>query len=771
MRLKFVLVFTVFVVAGCAEPEVEIRYLQADCGCDDEPQASRASVATDAARQSDSQMSGSEDAQISLPDASLEDAGPDIAESEQDGQASDVDEGDPQEVTEGSGVTEGSALSIHLSDLDGLLYYGLGVEPGTPLGSVGDTVVGAIVLPAIIQLTDDEFIIRVFDLAVYQAVDGPDGILESYPYEMLDEETIRVDFDEPLTSLEVQFWQNCVYKMDIFSLYEEPVYEDSLLTWSALELYVSQDCGNQGMQSSLGVNVHFLRKMDANPDYQPRVAPSDTSFGFFKISTDEETYLTRLPDITPDSEDGGVIYHVAHDFPEHLRPFVDNVFDAWNDVLEDTVGVRPFTVLDAPASLVPWDPRYRVVYWDESKSLGAVAPFLEDPLTGEMFDTDVIVWLSDVEDLIERYAEFFEEHPEVLDWTGGVGDSADEKTPPSWPYFEPSDFDSWHEDRLPTDWNEGRELPPRVLKRRAFERRPVHPLHVAQFMQTVGMSLTNDEIEAYILVDFLIHEVGHNLGLRHNFRGSMDHDHFEFIGDASASSTTTMDYVVGMTRPGSYDRDAMRMGYGAGPESDDYHYCTDEDVGLDPACAPWDYGHPVLFALGVLDAMVEEYPIDTATNAIEGASYEGEWNKHFNRIRQFFNTEHEQWDSELPVSTFAALLERVVCETPCVNHLYLRQQWALYLLYSKFVFNDDWQDFPPLTDEQATTLLDTYFTLVLDATQPLGLKETIIIKLPTSAVSGASELLDDLESTLASIEAPTEDEQTLLAWVLEAKAG
>jgi hypothetical protein len=158
-----------------------------------------------------------------------------------------------------------------------------------------------------------------------------------------------------------------------------------------------------------------------------------------------------------------------------------------------------------------------------------------------------------------------------------------------------------------------------------------------------------------------------------------------------------------------------------------------------------------------------------SSNEIEGAYYEGEWNEHFNRVRQFFNTEHEQWDSELPVSVFEDLLDRVVCEAPCVNHLFLRQQWALYLLYTKFVFNDDWQDFPVLTETQATTLFDTYFMLILDAEQSLGLKETIIYKLPTSSVSGATELLNDLESTLSSIEEPTDTEQTLLSWVQDAQ--
>ncbi|MEE2779150.1 MAG: hypothetical protein VYE15_01405, partial [Myxococcota bacterium] len=104
---------------------------------------------------------------------------------------------------------------------------------------------------------------------------------------------------------------------------------------------------------------------------------------------------------------------------------------------------------------------------------------------------------------------------------------------------------------------------------------------------------------------------------------------------------------------------------------------------------------------------------------------------------------------------------------PCDTHLWFRQQTALYLLYTKYVVNDEWQDFPGLQPEQIDVLFQSFFQLITDPGQSMGLKQTIIGKLPTSAVPGADGFRQDLEDHFAALEAPTEDEQQLLTWLQE----
>jgi hypothetical protein len=657
---------------------------------------------------------------------------------------------------EGDGIADSDGIVLHPDSLDGLWYFGLGVEPSTPLGTIGNTAVGIILMPSIVELVDGVMTIRAFDTESFAPVEGSDGVIEQYAYEAWgDGGEVRLDFSKPLTSLEVAFWQGCTYAMDTYLAYGAPAFTDGLMTWSALEIYESQNCGNQGFPMSAGVNVHFLRRQEANPDFTPRAVDEASPFGFFTASWGETEYMTRLPGVGGGAPDGQVTYYVTTDFPDDIRHVVDQVFEAWNDVLQEAAGNRPFVVEDAPNWMVPWDPRYRVVYWDDSKSQGAIAPFIEDPFTGEMIDTDVIVWLGDMTDLIARYQEFFADNPEVEDWVDASAAEGIEMVHPA--TLSPAEI-----------FNDA-SLPPRVLRRRPFVRRPLHPAQIGQLFERYGMSLDEQSIRELIIADFLVHEVGHNLGLRHNFEASTDHPNFQNFEGAIATSTSTMDYVVGMTIPGSYDADAMRHGYGDGALKDSYRFCTDEDVNVVGACARWDFGSPGPFFLEVMDGLAADYPPDTNTNQLANAAAEQEWSLFLNRIRQLVNSDVEPWGDEAPFSVFQAMLDRVVCDVPCEQHLWFRNQYALYLLYSKHVVVDVWYDFPVLSEAQRATLFTTYEVLLLDPEQPEDLQQTIVGKLPTSAVEGAEAFLDGLQATLQALEAPSEHESWLLGIVNEAK--
>jgi hypothetical protein len=80
-------------------------------------------------------------------------------------------------------------------------------------------------------------------------------------------------------------------------------------------------------------------------------------------------------------------------------------------------------------------------------------------------------------------------------------------------------------------------------------------------------------------IDMLTHELGHNMGLRHNFRGNLGATSDTALGGTSRS---IMEYL-GRTyrqvdRLGQYDLMAIQYGYtGKAPEHTDW-YCTDEDV-------------------------------------------------------------------------------------------------------------------------------------------------------------------------------------------------
>ncbi|MBR59295.1 MAG: hypothetical protein CMH54_14925 [Myxococcales bacterium] len=693
---------------------------------------------------------------------SLKDAG----STNEDTAEPDVEETTPEEVVEEdagttlppgqSGTTDGTGVILNPDVLDGIFVYGVGIDPNSQLGAFGTTPAGAIAMTAVVELSDGIMGIRAYDMNEQKVEEGPDGLIESYPYVQNDDGSIRIDFASPNTSIEVQLWQSCVYGMESYSLLEYPVYADALMTWTAEETYRSQNCGPGGIPKSTGINVHFLRHVQENPHFTPREPNPDSPFGFFMNGVQGQPVLSRLPAVGEDYEDGQLVYYLSPDFPPELRSTVELVLEQWNTVIEERAGNRPFTLSEAPMpSIVPWNPRYRTISWDDSGQMqGAIAPFIDDPTTGEMFETDVIIWMSNLGDMVADYAEFYEAHPEF------ISDSTD-ALPDFWGM--PPKQQHFH-NPIPGGPGADANLPPRVIRRRTFPRKDLHPVHLGQIFEKVGMSLTEEAIIEYIILDFVTHEIGHNLGLRHNFKGSVDRT----LHPDTDSSSSAMDYVAGMIHPGTYDAGAMQYGYGDGEISDPFMYGTDEDVDTDPGCARWDFGHPVLFFLGELDRLIAEFPPNTNEGQLEEASMYMEWNKLFNRLRQFFNTDYENWDPEVPVETFAVLLEKVMCVEDCQVHIWFRERLALYLLYTRYVAMDEWHDFPDLNDAQVTVLFENYFNLILDPNQPGNLKQTIIEKLPTSNVSGAGEFLQEMKDYFSDLADKSPEQQQVHDWLQSA---
>ncbi len=148
------------------------------------------------------------------------------------------------------------------------------------------------------------------------------------------------------------------------------------------------------------------------------------------------------------------------------------------------------------------------------------------------------------------------------------------------------------------------------------ELKPWEQLSTAQKQDAI------DVLIPYVWVPTFVHEIGHNLGLRHNFSGSEDGDNFYSneelkqkglpVSTKNVPYSSVMDYpkseVNALRTLGKYDVAALRFGYSESVEVADgslqkvnpaeasvlelkaYNYCSDEGQAPNPTCNPGDEG-------------------------------------------------------------------------------------------------------------------------------------------------------------------------------------
>ncbi len=93
------------------------------------------------------------------------------------------------------------------------------------------------------------------------------------------------------------------------------------------------------------------------------------------------------------------------------------------------------------------------------------------------------------------------------------------------------------------------------------------------------------KLERYIL-HITAHEVGHTLGLRHNFKGSL------VPPTSSVMEYNLLDAAIAQQAPGPYDVQAIQYLHGQAPGLPVLPFCTDEDTTRDPECVRFDPATP-----------------------------------------------------------------------------------------------------------------------------------------------------------------------------------
>ncbi|MEH1766844.1 zinc-dependent metalloprotease [Nostoc sp.] len=397
------------------------------------------------------------------------------------------------------------------------------------------------------------------------------------------------------------------------------------------------------------LRVHYSLSQLPDQDYRPRLA--DDRVGYF---------ITAYQDLSKDDDRGDSFvryinrWHLEKEDPKAVisRPkkpivfWIDNAVpleyrDAmkegvlmWNKAFlkagfKDAIEVRQ---MPDDATWDPADIRYNTIRWINTvDGYFAMGPSRVNPLTGEILDADILVDASFVRALKNEYRKIVQ--PSQTDNRTTLSALMQNRL------LCANGLDAKNND-APQKMPEKQGLLNRLSKM-AGEYDLCYGMEAAnQFaFGSLAMSLlpdtiaTPDQVKEYIhqyLRLIIAHEVGHTLGLRHNFRGStllapQEMNNTE-ITKTKGLTTSVMDYIPPNIAPqgtkqgdyfpsmvGPYDEWAIKYGYtpiqtstpiaekpileeiAAQSYKPELSYSTDEDVhDLDPTADAWDNSSNVL---------------------------------------------------------------------------------------------------------------------------------------------------------------------------------